>query len=109
MTTEPTPDPSPNSETLSVGATLWLGLGILAIAAVLFFALWSMEEQGGSMQMPWWLAAIYWIGGKWTVGIGMGAFGLLVLGAGVREWFSPTPKQAATPPALSRDDPTADG
>ncbi len=102
--TEPTPEPSPKSETLSPGATIGVGLGILGFAALLFFILMGVENTGDSLRVPWWLAVVYWIGGKWTVGIGLGAFGLLVVGCGIWEWFSPTPRQTTTPP--SQEEPT---
>jgi hypothetical protein len=93
MTSEPPPNPTPESESLSPGKTVLVGLGILAVAGVLFVALWAMEEHGGSVRVPWYLAALYAIGGKWTVGVLLGGLGLLVVGAGIWEWLSPTPKK----------------
>jgi MFS-type transporter involved in bile tolerance (Atg22 family) len=76
-------------------AAIFWGVVILAVAGVAFYGLWSLEAQGGSARVPWWVALLYYVGGKWTVGIGLGLLGLLVIGMGVAELVSPARKQEA--------------
>lgn len=56
--------------------TLLAGLAFLGLGLFLFWYFSDLEEKGGVRVVRWWVALIYKIGGKWTVGV---FFGLLSL------------------------------
>lgn len=57
--------------------TLLWGLGVLAFGAFLFWYLSHLEDTGGAGRVPWYVAILYYVGGKWTVAAGAGLISLV--------------------------------
>ena len=74
-------DDSEGRVTLAVG--LKYGLGFIALGVGVFLLLTLMEGGRGG-RVHWLIAALYYIGGKWTVAGILWLGGLVFIAAGVR-------------------------
>ena len=63
------------------------GLFCVAIAIGLFMLLNNMEQSGGRMRVPWYIAIAYYLGGKWVVGGALFVIGVLATGLGIAAAF----------------------
>lgn len=59
-----------------------VGVFMLAVSGVLFWALYDLERNGGSIRMPIILIGIYKIAGKWVLSGLFAVVGLVYLGLG---------------------------
>ena len=78
----PDSDDSEGEVTLTQG--LKYGLGFIAIGVGAFVLLSLMEGSGRGHRVHWLIAAIYYIGGKWTVAGILWLGGICFLVAGLR-------------------------
>ena len=63
------------------------GLFCIACAVGLFMLLNNMEQSGGRMRVPWYIAIAYYLGGKWVVSGALFVIGVLATGLGVAAAF----------------------
>jgi len=75
-------DDSEGEVTLSQG--LKYGLGLIAAGIGVFLLLSLMEGAGRGGRVHWLIAALYYIGGKWTVACLLWVGGLVFILLGVR-------------------------
>ncbi|MEM8668821.1 MAG: hypothetical protein AAGG48_14975 [Planctomycetota bacterium] len=63
------------------------GLFCIVCSIGLFMLLNNMEQSGGRMRVPWYVAVTYYIGGKWVVSGVLFGIGVLAAGLGIAAAF----------------------
>ena len=74
-----------SEEYMPVGEGIKHGFICLGVAVGIFLLITFLESNGGG-RVPWWIALLYYIGGKWTASGVFVACSLFFFGAAFRSY-----------------------
>jgi hypothetical protein len=102
----PAPSP-PEGEGFSPNTFILIGLAAYASGAIVFFYLAHLEETGGRVSLPFALALVYELGGKWLIAAFTALVGTISMVVGIKGRLKPRPKVEARPSPAAPSSPDA--